>query len=585
MRRIRHRISVLLILVCLVQTGICFAQEAPQAAPTIREIVFSGVQHIPADAQKQMHDVIKSKVGQPYSQETVDTDVDAIRELGWFVRASARTEPIEGGVRLIFTVVEAPIITGIEFIGNTKLTVADLMKQVKTRTGMVLNRQNVKQDALAIETAYAEKGYTEVRVVDINITDENKLQFFIFEPTIGEIRIVGNTKTKEYVIRRELTIRPGDVYNKNTVSTSLNNLNQLGIFEEAEAVPEPGTEPGRLIETIRVKERRTGSAAVGVGHSNIEGLIGFLNVSDSNLLGTGQNLGVQVQFGVDNSYQLTYTHPWIDQNKTSFTTNLYNRTILREAVQSDQTFLYNERRTGANVSLGRPVGKNNTAYLTFRADTVHATKDNNSNPPPILLQESNVRSIALSGVHDTRNNFLNPSAGTYSNLTAEFAGFGGANFTKFTAEGRHYWNLRRSRQPSSEVTPGTKKPALPLVFATRLMAGVTSGAPPFLDQFLIGGADSLRGFKEDRFPGERFVLSNNELRLPLSESLQAVGFFDAGDAWHGAFANQFGDQDFRLHYGYGLGIRVVTPIGPLRLDYGLNGEGGHEIHFGVGATF
>ena len=78
------------------------------------------------------------------------------------------------------------------------------------------------------------------------------------------------------------------------------------------------------------------------------------------------------------------------------------------------------------------------------------------------------------------------------------------------------------------------------------------------------------------------MLWNNELRFPISESLQGVLFIDVGDAWQGAYAAQFGDATYDLHYGYGLGIRVITPIGPLRLDYGFNGEGGHQFHFGVG---
>lgn len=587
MNRLQRGIILLMMLVGVSLASLSLAQEANQQARIIREIVFRGVERITPAAQKQMKDVIKSTVGQPFTTETADADVEAIRELGWFVRVSYRTEDVEGGVRLVFTVVEAPVISSIEFIGNTRIPSRDLLKVIKTRPGEVLNRDRVKPDALAIEAAYYDKGFTEVRVVDINIDDTNKLVFTIFEPRIGEIRIEGNSKTREYVIRRELTIKPGDVFNVNAVRMSLRNLDELGIFQEVVANPEPGTEPGTLMVAIHVKERRTGLAALGVGHSNIQGLIGFVDVADTNLFGSGQRLSFRVQFGADDSYQLSYTNPWIDTHKTSLTLNVYDRTILRQAVQTDQTFLYNEKRTGANLSIGRPIAPFIQGFLTFRNDKVRATADNNDQVPPILLQGSDIRSIALSGVRDTRNNFLNPSAGSYANLAVEYAGFGGADFTKFTGEGRRYWNLRPNKRKNmaAPAPDAKKKEPLPIVYATRFMLGTSSGAPPFLDQFLVGGADTLRGYKEDQFPGEAMLLWNNELRIPFSDALQAVLFVDAGDAWGGSFADQFGDSSFKLHVGYGAGIRVVTPIGPLRLDYGLNNAGGHEFHFGVGEVF
>ena len=263
-----------------------------------------------------------------------------------------------------------------------------------------------------------------------------------------------------------------------------------------------------------------------------------------------------------------------------------DRTILREAAEYNQTFLYDEKREGGTISFGRPSGKNLKYFLTLRADTIYATNDNDDVVPSILLQQSTVRSITLSQVYDSREpDMLNPTSGTYTNVAAEFAGLGGARFNKYTADLRHYWQLesRRRRRPPA---PGShEKPHTPVVFASRVMAGLTGDETPFLDQFLLGGAETLRGYAEDRFPGERLVLWNNELRVPLAESLQGVLFIDVGDAWQGTYSAQFGDSNYDLHYGYGLGVRVVTPIGLLRFDYGFNDEGGHQFHFGLNAAF
>jgi outer membrane protein insertion porin family len=578
-----RRICTLLVIAVLAMLAITAHAQAP-AQPVVKEITFQGIAHLDAPTVDSLKGKLKSQVGQPLSPETVTADKEMLTESGWFFRVDSRTEPVEGGVRLVFVVVENPVITAIDFIGNTAISDADLQKEIASKPGTVLNRAVVRVDATEkIRGAYVRQGYTLVEVTDINITREGKLEFTIFEPKIGEIRIEGNKKTRDYVVRRELEFKPGDLYNEKVIRRSLRNLEGLNIFQEVTAAPEPGDQPGTLIVVVRVTERRTGLASVGIGHSNIQGLIGFVDVADTNLFGSGQRLSARVQFGADSSYTLSYTNPYIDSRRTSFTANLYDRTILRQAVQLNTTYLYNEDRNGFNFTFGRPTGLNTRTYVTLRNDRVRAKPEDNNPVPAVLLQGADVRSVALSQVRDTRDSFLNPSAGLYTSIGAEYAGFGGADFQKFTGEGRTYRIVRQRVLSDKEKKAG--KQAMPWVFASRLSAGATAGSPPFLDQFLVGGADTLRGFKEDRFPGESMVLLNNELRVPITDALQVVGFFDAGDAWRGDFAQQFGDGNLKLHYGYGAGIRIQTPIGPLRLDYGLNAEGGHEFHFGVGPTY
>ncbi len=582
-----HRLITLSIGIAVI-LGSCLVGGAARAqAPAqtvIRAIEVTGYQHVSQTVQDDVQKRIQSQVGQVFSAQTAEKDVEMLRQLGWFFRADYRTEPMADGVRLLFAVVENPIVTQIAFIGNTRLKNADLLKVIQTQPNQVLNRDVVAADAGRIKQAYAALGYTLVTVTNINITPDGKLEFTIFEPKISEVRIEGKTKTKDYVILRELTnLKPGDVYNEIEVRKSLQNLQNLNIFQEVTAVPESGTEPGTLVIVIRVVERRTGLASVGFGHSNIKGLIGFVDVSDTNVYGSGTSLSARAQFGAESSYQLSYSNPWIDDERTNMTLNLYNRTILRQAVQVNQTFIYNEKRNGGNITFGRPISADTRtrANITMRADKVSATPENDSAVPPELLEGSDVRSITLAATRDTRDIFLNPTKGTYTNLGTELAGFGGARFTKFTGELRGYWSKQADKK--SAAKPGVAK--TPLVFASRLMAGTITGAPPFLDQFLLGGADTLRGFQEDRFPGKNMLLLNTELRIPITGALQGVTFVDFGDTWGGKFAQGFGDPSFKLHTGYGIGIRVQTPIGPLRLDYGLNTEGGKEFHFGVGSTF
>lgn len=575
----------------LPQVGWAQGLEAPQQI--VRAVTFQGIEHVSAAVRAQLEESTKPLIGQRYDKKATDTALEAILDLGWFFRGEYRTEPIEGGVRIVFVMVENPVITEVRFNGNTKLTSATLLTVIKSKPGEVLNRDQVTQDAVAIKQAYARDGYTLVEVTDINITPEGRLEFQIFEPILSEIRIEGRRKTRDIVIRRQLKVRAGDVYNENAIRQTLQNLERLQIFQEVTAVPEPGLTPGTLILVINIKERRTGTAALGVGQSSTQGIIGFVDVADTNLFGSGQRLSMRVQVGAENSYEFAYANPWIDPKPTSFSVNLYNRSILREAVLPTQTVDYDEKRTGGNVSFGRPLSTYTQGFVTLRADKVRGTNFPSTLDPALKTKlerqfgPSDVRSITVSSVRDTRLDLLYPTNGSFGSLATEFAGFGGERFMKFTGDARRYWAVHqptRTVKGSVGPTAETRKP-LPWVIASRLMAGTTSGTPPFLDQFLVGGADTLRGYSQDRFPGKAMVLWNNELRIPLTDTLQIVGFVDAGDAWGGEFANEFGDAKFKLHYGYGAGVRVVTPIGPLRLDYGLNEDGGHEFHFGVGTTY
>lgn len=575
---------------CLGAPLAVLAQEAQPTQPIVRDVQVTGYQHVTPDVQQQVTDIVTPLKGQPFDQAKVNAAVESIEGLGPFFSARATQEPVTDGVRVIFTVVENPVIDAIRFVGNTVYTDSQLLAVIKTRPGMVLNQKQTTQDALAIRKWYSDHGYTLTEVIDVRIerdeaTGKTALVFEIFEPKISDIVIKGNARTRDYVIRRQFDrdFQAGKVYNYRAVASTLSNLNQLGIFQDVTATLEPGVTVGSVRVNLNVVERRTGTAGFGVAQNNVEGWTGFVNLADTNLFGTGQSLSLSVRFGAEDSYLLSYTNPWIDKKRTSMSVNLYNRTILREAFDgnTDQSFDYDEVRKGGTVTFGRPVSNDlkTRVFLGFRADDIKATEVDNDTVPESLLEPAQVRSVSLTATRDTRFPYLKPYQGHYSSLSAEYAGLGGVNFSKLFGEERRFFTVRKDKKVQEGKTPKN------WVYATRLMAGTSTGIPPFLDQYFVGGANSMRGYKEDRFPGENMLLSNNELRIPISDALDVVGFVDAGDAWGGPFAEQFGNENFTFHYSYGLGIRLQTPIGPLRLDYGLNDEGGSELTFGVGSTF
>lgn len=573
-----------------------------QAAPTLAPEAVPTAAAVPAPAQTPIVDVvvvgndhvavteitgaISSKVGGFYSEDQLARDRESVLRLGWFQTVSAEREMVENGVRLVFRVRENPVIRDIQFNGAKMLTRDQLLAVMQTRPGAIYNVRRLEQDAAAIEELYRSKGHILAIVLQVEqITEQGVLTLDIAEGVIESIKITGNTYTKTYVIQRYIHVKPGEVYNAKQVSADVKRISDTGYFESVRTDAEVGEEPGKIILIFIVVERqRTGQATVGGAYTSVQGIIGFVDLSKTNLHGTGQSVSVRGEFGGRRSYEFGYRNPWIMSPETRLNFGVYDRFILREAFITDPTgarrnILYRERRAGGNLVLGRPLSDFTTLYLGLRRDDVSisdltAEEAQFLSGPSFAARE--VRSVSLTSVTDTRDNPGTPAAGKYHQFSTEFAGlFGGVHFNKYSMDNRRY------------VTLGKNKQGLPRVWATRLIAGTVTGDAPYLEQFLIGGQDTLRGFRIDRFAGSHMLVLNTEYRLPLSKQLTGVGFVDVGDAWGGLIGNDpffQGDKKPKAHVGYGVGVRIQTPVGPIRLDLGFSSEGA-ETHFGIANMF
>lgn len=558
-------------------------QPVPAPAPAealgiITSIAVEGNEKV---SEAEILAVVTSKVGAVYSEERVRRDREAIKDLGWFYPVSVEQETTESGIRLVFRVAENPAITEIVFEGATAFTREQLLAVMKTKAGAIFNSARLAEDKRAIEQLYSSQGYILALLLSPRMTADGVLTLEIAEGAIETIKVTGNTRTKDKVIRRYIRIKPGDVYNARQVGADVGRLSRTRWFETVQQSAEVGSEPGKVILVITIVEKkRTGQATVGGGFSSVQGIVGFVDLSKDNLRGTGQMVSVRGEFGGRSSYEFYYRHPWIATPETRLNLGIYNRLVVREAFVTPpeggtEPVLYDERRTGGSVTFGRPLSDRTTAYLTFRDDRVSIT--GLSEEEELLLtgpafEPRDVRSITPAFTSDWRDNPDYPRRGGYLQVMAELAGWlgGSSDFKKFTGDTRRY-------------LPIGKKNTL----AFRLLGGTITGDAPYLEQFLIGGGESVRGYPTDRFVGSNMILLNTEFRVPIGKNLIGVGFVDVGDAWGGEIAGDAtisGDTSFTKHLGYGLGIRVATPIGPLRLDVGFSEEG-TETHFGIAQMF
>jgi outer membrane protein insertion porin family len=594
--------------------GALLLPTAPAHAQANRvlSVEVQGNQKISTDAILQ---VVATKPGEEFSREQLDRDVIEIHRMGWFrAQPATRVEETPDGVKVTFIVQEWPVIERIEITGNNEAVVSlkEIRAVMQTKEGNVLNTPLLSRDIDAIEKLYAEKGYVGRVVGDSVGLDFDKtgiLKIPIIEATVESVKITGNKKTKTSVIRRELTVKPGAVYSLNDLRKDYARLDRLGIFETIEERTEAGSEVGKVVVSWAVKERRTGQVSLGLGYSAREKLVGRAELSETNFRGRAEGVNLLWETGGfkgRNSFHVGFYKPWLDSKRTSLSVDLYNKLVYRfsENFGSDasgSSDRYDERHKGGTLTLARPLSETFRLALTGRFDDV-STSDVTNLQNTFPVQDGTVTTGTVRGTLDTRDFATNPTGGSLhaawiesgvSNLRDSSIAndkLGSTPITKVATDLRQYIALKKHQK----TTPAERAKEKIPVLALRFMAGTSAGHLPFYEQFFVGGSDSLRGYLEDRFWGRNMFLASAEYRRPLANALTGVLFVDVGDAWNGSEAYRFTDPtirtSFRQHGGIkpsasaGIGLRVTTPIGPIRLDYGFGSEGG-RLHFSIGHSF
>jgi len=475
---------------------------------------------------------------------------------------------------------------------------------MRNKPGFVFNTNFAESDIRAIRDAYQRAGYI---VLPEGYTppdyENGVLTIALSELRVGDIRVEGNTKTRTGVILREMRTKPGDLFNTTRFQRDINRLYNLNYFDQI--TPEDSlAAPGVIDLTLKVKERPTGRLNVGFAIDSRRRLIGLAEVFETNFRGTGRTVGVNFQStGGRNgsSIEVLFTEPYLDRRRTSLSVSLYNKLVYRFTSnffggQLDPNLeqQYDERRRGVTIGLSRPLSELLTASVGLRAEDVNTNRVATNQGGGFIRQDGTLTSLSLRGVYNNRDFDLDPAQGQYLALTLE-PGFtnirsaeqqfidsgvvklGQSSFVRASIDYRLYYSPQgRRTQPDDRRQ----------VFAIRAYYGAISGSVPFFEQFFIGGAETLRGYPEDRFWGKNAALLSFEFRQPIEKAFTAVFFVDIGHAWGGyPSVNDFTQRgSFRPEVGYGLGIRVRTPLGPLRIDYGIGRDGG-RTHFSVGQVF
>jgi len=666
-----------------------------QPKPLVKEIIIKGEKKIKESRVKKE---IKSKLGEPLSEQQVSADADKIKDMylgkGYNqIQVSYKIDTNEEFGRSVVTFIinegSRAYVTEVDFVGNQHLTAKELRKVMKTRKKNLLSfinksglfkEDDFRQDLDNLRTYYNSKGYIDMSVKDVKFDhpekDEMKVTITVFEGiqyTVGKIDFTGNTifskddlrvyrnykvvrmdegkvfspraftpegkqpnedlptlendikrirdlygtrgyidmlitperqpnvqsgkidilyrivensqsyveqiiiqgnnRTKDKVIRRELLVKPGQIYDSVRVDASKKSLENLQYFEKVDISPQETSVSNRKNMVVTVEEKRTGSVTFGAGFSSVDSLLGFVEITQGNFdlfnfpyfIGGGEKFRVRLQYGLERQdFEVSFKEPWFLEQRLSLGYDLFyhNATYLSN--------YYDERNFGASVSLARAFGPFWSGSITYTLQDYDLYNFAN-NSSPQLLREQGYRtdsSITLGMSYDHRDSVLLTHNGLHADFTAEFAGgplLGQTNIYKFQASVQKY---------------------IPLPYDCILtLAGSTGVADyygdsqevPLFDRFFIGGSRSVRGFgnrdigpvdnNTEPLGGDTMAYNNIELTFPIMDRVRGAIFNDMGFLDGRAF--HYTSVWPELNMAAGVGLRLNLPIGPLRLDYGI----------------
>ncbi len=526
-----------------------------------------------------------------FEKERLDNDmlrIQAFYMKHGYINAKATYEIAEckspSDKKIVIVIKEGPMyyVGKISIQGNSIIPKERLFNEIKIKTGDVFNPEEVDKQAKELQDIYFERGYAYTKVFPQTYVNDGDntvdIVFSIKESGpiyIRQIKIEGNVKTKDKVIRREMRVYPGEKFNGKKLRRSLQRLMNLGYFEEVGFDLLDTDKPDTKDLLVKVKEQQTGTFSIGMGYSTVDNIFAMVEVEQSNFdyrnfptfTGGGQKLRLRIESGSDSEdYLLSFTEPWLNDKPITFGFDLYKKSHDRE---TDTGYAYEEDRKGGKLRLGKELDEYHRIDGSIRYDQIEITDVIEDASSDLKKEEgkNDIIGLGLSWRADYRDNYIVPKQGYYVSLSSSVAGgiFGGdKDFYRLYLDSAYYTPLL-----------GEDK-----ILSLRLRTGIVndfsdSSWVPIYERFFAGGANTIRGYRErrvgpldsssgDPIGGEAMAVFNVEYTVPLFDYVKGAVFFDAGNVWP-EYDDLFSGD---IYKSVGVGVRIKTPIGPASLDYG-----------------
>ncbi|MGB0908852.1 MAG: outer membrane protein assembly factor BamA [Nitrospirales bacterium] len=583
-----------------------FIQEGPQAH--IKQVQFEGRTILGRD--DLLEGMATREWSLPWSwftdggilkQDEIPNDVERIKE-AYMNRGyldvqvgmpSIELDDSKEWFDVVFPIVEGEpyIVSGVTIKGNTIFTDKELKEGLSIRPGEVFQRAKVREEVTRLTDLYGERGYAFAEPVpSIQPDPASRSSDIVFTIKEGElirirtIRITGNNKTRDNVIRRELRVDERDMIDSVAMKRSFERLNNLNFFETVEILPQQIDE-GQIDLEVKVKEKPTGSFSIGGGFSTLDQFTAIADITEGNLFGLGYTGRIRGQVGGRRTLGvITFRNPALYDGLTS---------MQIDGFQTNTDFLtYEEKKTGGTLTFGRSFSEFISGSLTFVGERIRISNPRSDAPQLILNQLGTQTTTGLRAAlfRDSRDFFLDPRKGTRIGINASFG-------TELLGGTNDFYSL------AFDALRYTPLPFWDLRIATRGRIGVAEGYNgddvPLSELFFVGGINTVRGFKFGRagpvtsggtlLGATKQLLFNVDLIFPvLAEAkLNGVIFFDYGE---GFSKTKTRNICCNLRPATGIEVRWISPFGPLRAAYGIplstrSGEKSGVFEFSVGSVF
>nr|WP_199303530.1 MULTISPECIES: IAP75 family chloroplast envelope protein translocase [unclassified Synechocystis] len=608
------------------------AEEEPRVL--VSEVLVTGTT---PELELLVYNAIRTQPGRTTTRTQLQEDVNAIYATGYFsnVRVAPSDTPL--GVRVTFEVQANPVFTGLNIRtvpetaeGKERILPQEVVDETfGEQYGKILNLRELQEGIKTINEWYSNQGYDLAQVVGSpQVGADGQVTLVIAEGIVENIQVrffdsedePVQGRTRDFIITREMRLKPGDVFNRNRAQTDLQRVYSLGLFEDVRLSFNPGSDPTEVIVNVDVVEGNTGSIAAGGGISSSSGLFGTISYQERNLGGNNQTIGVEAQVGQrELLFDVSFTDPWIggDPFRTSYTANLFRRRtislVFDGADSSIRTFNGFDSprvvRTGLGLTFFRPIADDVFAppdwrlsagfgYQNVRIENAAGALSpfsaplNGFNSQPLSFSDYGVDelfTLSFGASQDNRNNALQPTSGSLVRFGAEQTipvGTGNIMMTRLRGSYSYYIPVNWLDLTGFGLVESTQ----PQTVAFNVQAGTVLGDLPPYEAFILGGSNSVRGYQEGELGnGRSFFQATAEYRFPIIAAVGGALFVDYG--------SNLGSQGAVPGFpaivrglpgsgvGYGLGVRIQSPVGPIRIDLGFTGEGESRINFGIGEKF
>ena len=605
--------------------------ESTPAASEVRVLVSEiSVKGVNKELEDIIYSTISTRAGSTTTKTQLQSDLNAVYATGWFENVEVLPQDTPLGVKIVFNAKANPKLSQVKIktaleSSNPALPDRKVREIFGKNYDFILNLQDLQAGIIKVNQWYAKNGYELAQVVGApQIDSRGNVTLIVAEGTIENINIryfddrdkPVDGKTREFVITREIESEPGQVFKRDKAQRDLQRLYGLGIFQDVRLSFSPGKDPNQVVVNVDVVEASGNQIDFGGGYSSDTGLFGTVSLQQKNIGGNNQTLATQLEVSdKDLLFDLSYTDPWIasSDNRLSYTVNAFRNRSTSLVFNGDndiKTDNGNDNplivRTGGGIRFARPISSDPferqkwrlSSGLQYQRVAVNNREgepaslsadptpnngiDNRSNLTLSGDSTDDLFSLSFNATRDRLNDRLQPTKGSLLNLETEQTvpiGSGNILFNRVKASYSQYF-------PVNLIGFSDRSEAL----AFNIQAGTVFGDLPPYEAFVLGGGNSIRGFDNGEVgSGRSRFQATAEYRFPVFKIVRGAMFFDYGTTL-GSGSEVPGNPSAIRNlpgsaYGYGLGIRINTPIAPVRIDYAINDDGEGQIQFGLGEKF